>query len=506
MTELVRRWIEVLGGPDRRAGGEPVLVDAEGAFDAAAIAGRIDATAARLEADTAPGDRVLLDAPRGVDWLAGFVACLVTGRVAVPLPEGAPAAEIAAIRERSSARVALVEGRGAAALPGDVRALAIDPGSSLAEDVARSLTRRDAPAGRDPALFLFTSGTTGRPKAAVITHDNLAAQVRALRAAWAMVPGDVLLHALPLHHTHGVVVALMTTLLAGGRARVLRRFDARVVWDSLGDATVWMAVPTMTAKLFEVFDAADEPTRDRWAAAARRLRLATSGSAALPVGLAERWRAITGAIPLERYGMTEIGMALSNPLDAARRRAGHVGAPLPEVEVRIVDETGSDAGDGPGELWVRGPSVFAGYFGDPAATAATFADGWFRTGDVAIRDRGSFRLLGRASVDILKTGGEKVSALEIEEVLREHPAISEVAVVGIPDPTWGDRVVAAVVPATGRVADCTPPAVRAWAKERLAPFKVPRDVVVVDALPRNAMGKVQKPALADLLKGEPPGR
>jgi len=269
---------------------------------------------------------------------------------------------------------------------------------------------------------------------------------------------------------------------------------------------VWMAVPTMYAKLFEAFDAADDGRRAAWSAAAGRLRLATSGSAALPVGLAERWRSIAGAIPLERYGMTEIGMALSNPLDPAGRRAGHVGAPLPGVEVRIVDEAGSDAGDGPGELWVRGPSVFAGYFGDAAATAASFTDGWFRTGDVARRDEGAFRLLGRASVDILKTGGEKVSALEIEEVLREHPAIAEVAVVGVPDPTWGDRVVAAVVATAGQAAACTPEAIRAWAKERLAPFKVPKDVVVLDGLPRNAMGKVQKPAIVQRVTRAPPGR
>jgi malonyl-CoA/methylmalonyl-CoA synthetase len=278
---------------------------------------------------------------------------------------------------------------------------------------------------------------------------------------------------------------------------MLRRFDAARVWDELGGATVWMAVPTMYSRLLDAFDAAPADVRARWRGSAAGLRLATSGSAALPVGLAGRWRAVAGAVPLERYGMTEIGMALSNPLDPAGRRAGHVGAPLPEVEIRIADEHGGDAGDGPGELWVRGPSVFAGYFGDPAATTSAFTGGWFRTGDVAVREAGSIRLLGRASVDILKTGGEKVSALEIEEVLRELDAIAEVAVVGVPDEAWGERVVAAVVAAPGREADCTPEAVRAFGKSRLAPFKVPKDVVVVSALPRNAMGKVQKPAIVE---------
>jgi len=260
----------------------------------------------------------------------------------------------------------------------------------------------------------------------------------------------------------------------------------------------------MYQRLFEAFDAADAATQARWAAGAARLRLATSGSAALPVTLAARWARVAGAVPLERFGMTEIGVGTSNPLDPGGRRPGSVGFPLPTVETRIVDEAGEVLAEGPGELHVRGPSLFAGYWQRPDATLAALAEGgWFKTGDVAVRTpEGHVRLLGRTSVDILKSGGYKLSALEIEEALREHPAIAEVAVVGVPDEAWGDRVVAAVVPVPGRAGECAPELLRAWAKERLAPYKVPRDVKVVASLPRNALGKVVKPELVKALTAE----
>jgi malonyl-CoA/methylmalonyl-CoA synthetase len=269
-----------------------------------------------------------------------------------------------------------------------------------------------------------------------------------------------------------------------------------------------MAVPTMYQKLFELFDAQDEGTRARWAAGAAALRLATSGSAALPVTLAARWEAITGAIPLERFGMTEIGVGMSNPLAPSARRRGSVGLPLPSVAFRILDDAGRDTDTGPGELLIRGPSVFAGYFRRDEATAAAFTEGWFRTGDIAERSAdGYLRLLGRTSVDILKSGGYKLSALEIEEALRDNPAVAEVAVIGLPDETWGERVVAIVVPAPGGAAACAPDVLRAWAKTRLVPYKVPRDILLTSALPRNPMGKVVKPELTRaVLAGEIGGR
>jgi malonyl-CoA/methylmalonyl-CoA synthetase len=295
----------------------------------------------------------------------------------------------------------------------------------------------------------------------------------------------------------------LNLLGAGASAHLLPQFDAERIWESLADATLFMGVPTMYMKILAAFDAADAKTQARWSGNARRLRLATSGSAALPVTLGERWRAIAGAYPLERFGMTEVGVGLSNPLEGARK-PGMVGLPLETVEARIVDDKGIDAPTG--ELWIRGPSVFAGYWKREDATAAAFVDGdgdsgarWFKTGDTVTRDEdGYFKILGRTSVDILKSGGYKLSALEIEEVLREHASVAEVAVVGVPDETWGERVVACVVARAGYA--CDESVLRAFAKERLASYKVPKEVVALGELPRNAMGKVVKPELVKRLR------
>jgi malonyl-CoA/methylmalonyl-CoA synthetase len=358
------------------------------------------------------------------------------------------------------------------------------------------------PSSEDAALQLYTSGTTGRPKGAIITHANLAIHQELLAEAWAWRGDDVLLHALPLHHLHGLGIAMLSAVGAGAATRFLGSFDARATWDAMAQATVFMGVPTVHAKLFAAFDDADDATRARWTAAARSLRLVTSGSAALPVSVGERWRALIGAYPLERFGMTEIGVGMSNPLAAAGRRPATVGLPLRTVDTRIVADDGGDADSG--ELWIAGPSVFAGYHERPNETRDAFVlrDGvrWFKTGDTVTRDPdGYLRVLGRTSVDILKSGGYKLSALEIEEVLREHPAVAEVAVIGVPDAMWGDRVVACVVAHAGREEECEQEPLRAFAKERLAPYKVPKQVVLMKDLPRNAVGKVVKPELVKKL-------
>lgn len=225
-----------------------------------------------------------------------------------------------------------------------------------------------------------------------------------------------------------------------------------------------------------------------------------SGSAALPVGVLIRWEGITGHRLLERYGMTEIGMALSNPLHG-ERRAGTVGQPLPNVEIRLTDETGAPVLAGqPGQIEVRGPQVFHEYWGRPDDTARSFKDGWFGTGDVAVVEAGYYRILGRQSTDIIKSAGYKISALEIEELAREHPDVTDCAVVALPDPDLGQRIAAAVVPAPGT--ELAPEPFRIWLKERLAPYKVPKDIRFVEELPRNAMGKVVKQDLRRLFGGE----
>ncbi len=382
-------------------------------------------------------------------------------------------------------------------LPPAVRTITTDEAVGTAP---RSLLPGVA-AGRR-AMIVYTSGTTGKPKGAVTTHANIAAQVTSLVTAWEWRAKDWILLVLPLHHVHGIVNVLTCALWAGARCEMLAKFDAERVWDRIaaGDLTLFMAVPTIYGKLITAWEAAAPERRRAWSAgcAPPRMRLIVSGSAALPVQRLERWREISGHVLLERYGMTEIGMALANPLHG-ERRPGFVGTPLPGVEARLVDEAGRPvpAGGGtPGEIEVRGPTVFLEYWRRPEATTAAFRNGWFRTGDVAVVENGAYRILGRSSVDIIKTGGYKVSALEVEEVLRTHPAIAECAVVGVEDPEWGERICAAVE--RRGEADLTLAALQAWAKERLAPYKIPRALRAVPALPRNAMGKVTKHEVAAL--------
>ena len=359
------------------------------------------------------------------------------------------------------------------------------------------------------AMMLYTSGTTGRPKGVVTTHANLEAQVEALVEAWGWTEDDHILLILPLHHVHGIVNVLTCALWSGARCTILPAFRPEEVWKEIGDGdlTLFMAVPTVYARLLAAWEAGSPDQRRRWSDGCGRMRLMVSGSAALPVTMLERWREVSGHTLLERYGMTEIGMALSNPL-VGERRPGFVGRPLPGVEVRLVGEDHQPVEPGrEGEIQVRGPAVFREYWRRPEETAAAFREGWFLTGDIAVQHDGAYRILGRNSVDIIKTGGFKVSALEVEELLRTHPEVAECAVVGVPDPEWGERVAAALVlPAGGGAPD--EGALRQWLRERLAPYKAPTLFAVVEELPRNAMGKVTKPAVRDLFipqnGGDPP--
>lgn len=350
------------------------------------------------------------------------------------------------------------------------------------------------------AMILYTSGTSSRPKGVVTSHANITAQIRSLVEAWEWSEDDRILLCLPLHHVHGIINVVSCALWTGAICEMLPRFDANVVWDRIaaGSLTLFMAVPTIYAKLIAAWEAASPERRELMSKGCAKMRLMVSGSAALPVSTLLRWKEISGHTLLERYGMTEIGMALSNPLHG-ERIPGSVGRPLPGVEVQLVDEDGQPVPPGTaGEIEVRGPGVFAEYWDKPEATRSAFRAGWFRTGDTAVIENGVYRILGRTSIDVLKTGGHKVSALEIEEVLREHPAVAECAVVGLPDAEWGELVAAAVVLKEGHALDL--PSLRAWAKALLSPHKIPSRLLVLNTLPRNAMGKVIKPAVAELFQ------
>ncbi|HEX7024847.1 MAG TPA: acyl-CoA synthetase, partial [Gemmatimonadales bacterium] len=419
------------------------------------------------------------------------------GGIAVPLAQSHPPAELDYVIRDADAEIVVTDPASAALLVPLARA--------AGRRLLLSTSVLDGAPGPLPgvgpdrrAMMVYTSGTTGKPKGVVTTHRNLEAQITALIEAWSWTPDDRTLLVLPLHHVHGIVNVVCCALWAGAGCTMLPKFDAAETWSRIatGQLTVFMAVPTIYSRLIAAWEAAPGSARAAMSAGCRAMRLMVSGSAALPVQTLERWREISGHTLLERYGMTEIGMALSNPLHG-ERRPGFVGTPLPGVTVRLVDERGAPVGEGtPGEVEVRGANVFLEYWRRPDATREAFRDGWFRTGDTAILENGSYRILGRSSVDILKTGGFKVSALEIEEELRTHPDIVECAVVGIADVEWGDKVSVAVELRPG--AELTLESLQAWARERLAPYKVPRMLRAVPALPRNAMGKVMKPEVARL--------
>jgi malonyl-CoA/methylmalonyl-CoA synthetase len=399
---------------------------------------------------------------------------LTDSQVSLVLADAANAAKIATLCERLGVRLMVVE-----EVRGDLKPLP-------EVDVNRR------------AMILYTSGTTSKPKGVVTTHANIQAQIESLVQAWEWSAEDRIPMFLPLHHIHGIINIIGCALWSGASVEAFPRFDLAAILDRVrGDAyTLFMAVPTIYVKLIQALEAASEADREAIVAGFKRLRLMVSGSAALPASVHEQWTALTGQKLLERYGMTEIGMAISN-LYHGERRPGAVGAPLPGMEVRLKAENGPiiTAEDEPGEIQVRGPGVFQAYWNREQATAETFEDGWFRTGDMAVLERGYYRIMGRLSVDIIKSGGYKLSALEIEAVLLEHPLIAECAVIGLPDDTWGEAVTAAVVLKSGTL-DLA--ALRDWCKGRLSVYKIPQRLKVVSELPRNAMGKVTKPAVKAL--------
>jgi malonyl-CoA/methylmalonyl-CoA synthetase len=351
------------------------------------------------------------------------------------------------------------------------------------------------------AMIVFTSGTTSKPKGAVTTHGNIAAQIETLVTAWEWQPGDVIPLFLPLHHVHGIINVLSCALWAGATVHAMPKLNLPELCAQVAANTfsVFMAVPTIYVKLIDYLETLADEEVGGISEGFANMRLNVSGSAACPIEVFGEWRDLTGQMLLERYGMTEIGMALSNPY-RGERRPGYVGQALPDVTVQLVDEEGVIVtGEGtPGEIRIQSPTVFLEYWGNREATDASFSDGWFCTGDIAVIEDGYYRIMGRSSVDIIKSGGYKLSALEIENKLLAHPDIAEVAVVGIADRTWGEAV-AAVVALKGD-SDMTLDALKSWCDGKLSSYKVPKQLRVVDALPRNAMGKVVKPSLKPLFE------
>lgn len=348
------------------------------------------------------------------------------------------------------------------------------------------------------AMILYTSGTTSKPKGVVTTHANIEAQITTLVNAWEWEAADYILNILPLHHVHGIINVMSCALWSGACCEFLPKFDAEQVWDIFksGRLTLFMAVPTIYYKLIANWEESFGEEQVKMSKAASNLRLMVSGSAALPVPVLEKWRTISGQTLLERYGMTEIGMGLSNSY-RGERRPGHVGLPLPSVEMRLVDPNNKIVKEKqPGEIHIQGPSVFKEYWKNEDATKKAFTnDGWFMTGDIAIFDNGLYKILGRESVDIIKSGGYKISALEIEDVLRKYPGVDDCAVVGLADEEWGEVVSACVVsiekpPNTAEIST--------WLKTLLPTYKIPRKYIFRNELPRNVLGKVTKNELKKL--------
>lgn len=442
------------------------------------------------------GDRVALRLPKGLPFVYLHLATLRLGAIALPLNPAYPADELAYFLTDSEARLFFVAAEDETArqlpLPAPTETVALDavtPGAFEACLPAWPLPEPLPPRPTDPdqvALMIYTSGTTGRPKGALITQGNLTANLDALHLAWGWQAADRLLHILPLFHVHGLVVALHGALHAGASALLLPHFDPRLTLELLTRrrCTVLMGVPTIHRRLVDCPDAASYDLS--------HVRLITSGSDRLPDDLFQRFQAVFGHTLLERYGMTETGMNLSNPLHG-ERRLGSVGLPLPGVEARIADmESNLPLPDGEvGEVQIRGPHVCRGYWRQPDKAMAAFTpDGWLKTGDLGLRQPdGYFVLKGRAK-DLIITGGLNVYPPEVERVLAEHPAVSASAVIGCPNAAWGEQVTAVIVPQPGQT--LTPEAILDFCRQRLAAYKLPRRVVLLDALPRNALGKVQK--------------
>ncbi|KAK3162010.1 hypothetical protein QOZ80_1BG0084140 [Eleusine coracana subsp. coracana] len=483
------------------------------------------------------GARIGIVAKPSPEFVAGVFGTWLSGGVAVPLALSYPEAELLhvmndsdismilstkehhdimdGISTKCSAHCTLLPS--VASIPTEMNSQesSTNDVTSSVSSLITEINRTNKIKGDDPALILYTSGTTGKPKGVVHTHKGILSQVQILSEAWGYE------HSLTSNlHVHGLFNALFAPLYSGSMVEFMPKFSVRGIWQRWRESypkdastsdeaiTVFTGVPTMYTRLLQGYDSMDSDQQCASSYAAKQLRLMMCGSSALPSPLMKRWEEVTGHRLLERYGMTEFVMALSNPLHGVRK-AGTVGKPLPRVEAKIIMEDGIETATGVGELCIRSPSLFKEYWRKPEVTAESFVDGgYFKTGDtVTVDEDGYFIILGRTNADIMKVGGYKLSALEIEAVLLEHDVVLECAVLGLPDEAYGEVICAIIVPtedAKERAEQESKPALTlealtSWSKDRLAPYKIPTRLYLWDSLPRNAMGKVNKKELKKLL-------
>lgn len=442
------------------------------------------------------GDRVILLIEKSLSAVVAHFAILQLGAIAVPLNPGFKQTELEYLLHDADAALVITESERKALIETIDSTLPVVTVSTQQPYRKVDRFRGAAVPGlqidvtpEDPALIIYTSGTTGNPKGAVLTHKNLVNDARNIIAIWEMTQKDILCHALPLFHVHGLCFALHTPLFSGAHVRLLDQFMPEIVLNELsgktdGEAcTVLMAVPTMYTKLMNF--SRERPVNFS------SLRLLTSGSAPLPAAAFERIHKMFGIRPVEREGMSETGMNFSNPL-RAEQKPGSIGLALPGVAVRIVDPvTFKDVNIGEiGELWLKSPSITPGYWRKPDETAASFVDGWFRTGDLGKMDKEGYYYLTDRMKHIIITGGENVSAKEVETVINRMEGVIESSVVGVPDDRWGEKVAAAVV--VKPEYHLTKIQIQAFCKERLHDWKCPKEILFINEIPKNTMGKMLK--------------
>jgi len=509
MAETINAWLEAVAtehGPKtaitflRNGRAETKMTYAELQRDVNQFAHTL------LELGVQKGDRVILFMPKSLITVVAHFALHCIGAMAVPLNPGFKKSELEYLLGDADAGLIIAEPEASSLLR------EIDPGVNLLEiesgrpyqyiNFFRSAA--DAAPGiaitpDDPGLIVYTSGTTGNPKGTILTHANLVHDARNVIHIWEFTENDVLCHALPLFHVHGLCFAMHTALLSGAHVRMLDQFNPGTVIAELsrstGDAvcTVFMAVPAMYTKLMDVIGGEKLDFS--------HMRLFTSGSAPLLVKEFKRIAHVFGREPVEREGMTETGMNFSNPL-TGRRIPGSIGLPLPGVRVRVVDpETFADLESGEvGELWLKSAAITPGYWGKPEETAETFKDGWFRTGDLGKIDEAGYYYLTDRIKHIIISGGENVSAKEVETIINQIDGIDESVVVGKPDEKWGEKVVAAVTLKSG--SDMTEADIKAHCKKHLHDWKCPKEIMFLDDIPRNTMGKVLKEEVKKIFLSE----